>query len=662
MLGKSRLPFSRAHGIRLMPWAAACLVACQTPTNLDDSPTAEGLFIMSGPVSVATPGDSLVLTAAIRDPLPKPVGQVDWSSSSREVATVDSAGVVRITGMGVAVVTAAYAAYSASTTVYATQAGAHSITVEPATAVVETGESLKFTATVRGPAGEELTDLPAVWVSSDTTVAVVEEGRVRALSPGETTVTAIAGGKVGVASLTVGSSDQEEGQTLQRFAAFPGVEGYGAETLTRCARFDVQVLKVTNTASSGAGSFQAALDAADDDRLTVVVFETGGTIRGGYQVERSCLYVAGQTAPGGGIQLHNVHGAAAFSVARSGVRDLVVRYLRFRSSKGEGGSQDAVSIRGGQRMVFDHTSAQFGNDEVFSIGAVAIRGTSIFDVTVSNTLIAGGLTPHSTGSLIFSPVQNPDITVSDLSFYGNLWAHSTHRNPTVARVGRLQLINTVAYNWAGNVGKLEDTTLDVVGNTFKAGPWTYVDGRADRIFQHDTVTALSLVYFEGNALDPHNATVAADQRELLKYVDGGPRLPDEAFSSVPLTDPDTPVTVRPAAEAYQSVVDQVGASRRLTCRGDWVGARDALDERIVNDVRQGTGPASVEELDQPEDLGGVPTLATGTPCSDGDGDGMPDAFEDRYGLDADDPADASRDPDGDGYVNIEEYVNGTRPN
>jgi len=40
---------------------------------------------------------------------------------------------------------------------------------------------------------------------------------------------------------------------------------------------------------------------------------------------------------------------------------------------------------------------------------------------------------------------------------------------------------------------------------------------------------------------------------------------------------------------------------------------------------------------------------------------MPDAWEIRYGLDASNAKDSSTDNDGDGYTNIEEYLNGTYP-
>ena len=40
---------------------------------------------------------------------------------------------------------------------------------------------------------------------------------------------------------------------------------------------------------------------------------------------------------------------------------------------------------------------------------------------------------------------------------------------------------------------------------------------------------------------------------------------------------------------------------------------------------------------------------------------MPDGWEDRYGLDRNDPNDASGDADTDGLSNLDEYLNGTEP-
>ena len=47
-----------------------------------------------------------------------------------------------------------------------------------------------------------------------------------------------------------------------------------------------------------------------------------------------------------------------------------------------------------------------------------------------------------------------------------------------------------------------------------------------------------------------------------------------------------------------------------------------------------------------------------TPYVDTDGDGMPDKWEVENGLNPNDPSDANKDCTGDGYTNIEKYING----
>ncbi len=46
---------------------------------------------------------------------------------------------------------------------------------------------------------------------------------------------------------------------------------------------------------------------------------------------------------------------------------------------------------------------------------------------------------------------------------------------------------------------------------------------------------------------------------------------------------------------------------------------------------------------------------------DEDGDGMPDAWEIKYGLNPLDPSDAAKDANGNGISNLQEYLNGTNP-
>ena len=108
--------------------------------------------------------------------------------------------------------------------------------------------------------------------------------------------------------------------------------------------------------------------------------------------------------------------------------------------------------------------------------------------------------------------------------------------------------------------------------------------------------------------------------------------------------------VRPysAQEAYAAVLASAGAC---------LPARDSVDSRIIDTVRQRTGTI----IDSQKDVGGWPVLESAPAPQDSDHDGMPDTWEMKYGLNPNDPSDANKDLNGDGYTNIEKYLNGIDP-
>jgi hypothetical protein len=113
--------------------------------------------------------------------------------------------------------------------------------------------------------------------------------------------------------------------------------------------------------------------------------------------------------------------------------------------------------------------------------------------------------------------------------------------------------------------------------------------------------------------------------------------------------------VLPAWEAYEDVLGDAGANRALDADGSWREATDEVDRRVVQQVRDGTG----RMIDSPEEVGGWPIYGGGEPYPDEDGDGMSDEWEiRRFGtLERDGRGDAN----GDGYTDLEEFLNGADP-
>ena len=75
-------------------------------------------------------------------------------------------------------------------------------------------------------------------------------------------------------------------------------------------------------------------------------------------------------------------------------------------------------------------------------------------------------------------------------------------------------------------------------------------------------------------------------------------------------------------------------------------------------MKKGIGTFGVNGIiNSPDDVGGWPVLKTGKAPLDSDGDGMPDAWERRHGLNPDDPLDAAAYTQDGKYTNIEVYLN-----
>ena len=103
-----------------------------------------------------------------------------------------------------------------------------------------------------------------------------------------------------------------------------------------------------------------------------------------------------------------------------------------------------------------------------------------------------------------------------------------------------------------------------------------------------------------------------------------------------------------AADAYATVLNLAGASL----------SRDDVDTRIVNDVKKGTADKGNKGIiDSQTQVGGWPEYR-GERVKDSDSDGMPDWFEDQFGLSKSNKNDANAvtlDKYG-RYTNLEMYL------
>ena len=230
----------------------------------------------------------------------------------------------------------------------------------------------------------------------------------------------------------------------------------------------------------------------------------------------------------------------------------------------------------------------------------------------------------------------------------------------------MEVINNLVYNWKSGPARVsrDKNIVHWINNYFRLGPGYRGEvSRRDTFRFSDTPHAESAYYLSGNV----RHSVYAEKppvAEIEWNVVNGDISP---ISGIPAT-PEQPQG-QPGALLFTPSnirVDTAMAARDrvLTYAGALHPQRDIVDERVVQDVINGSG----EIIDRPEarvgpgdprfDGDGYPLLAQGVAPVDSDADGLPDAWEaSRPSLDPHDVSDAQQDPDQDGYTHLEAYLN-----
>jgi hypothetical protein len=435
--------------------------------------------------------------------------------------------------------------------------------------------------------------------------------------------------------------------------AFPGAEGFGKYTTGGRGG---KVFIVTNLNDDGEGSFRKAATARGP---RIIVFAVSGTIHLLSPLNiRGDVTIAGQTAPGDGICI-------ADQPVSLGGDNIIIRYMRFRlgdryQNKGAvhgSGHDDALSSIGRKNIIIDHCSLSWSTDEVISV----YNGDS---TTLQWNIIAEPLNysyHFETGDSDYENHGYGGIWGGrHFSAYFNLFAHCLSRNPRFAGTRSIneELVdyrNNVIYNWGNNnIYGGEGGSYNIVSNYFKYGPSTSKNVRfriVNPSRQQNPPIGFGKYFVQGNYVDGDAETTADNYRGIHMGNKGSEADKKEAVVRQPF--PAEFMDTRPAEEAYQLVLQTAGASLR----------RDTLDERIINDVKKRTGKIIDVQGGYPHGTSyeisrhAWPQLNSLPPPKDSDGDGMPDEWEIKNGLNPNDAGDASKKSLHKFYTNIEVYIN-----
>lgn len=439
--------------------------------------------------------------------------------------------------------------------------------------------------------------------------------------------------------------------TWSMIPAFPFAEGFGS--LTPGGRYnpitgqDGTVIKVTTLNDSGPGSLREAINTKGP---RIIVFEVSGIIELQQElaITEPFVTIAGQTAPGDGICLKNY----GMTIMASNV---VIRFIRSRPGdvvEENADNIDSLAIiglvpRDTFNVIIDHCSLSWSQDETFS------TWYSVHDITIQWCILSEGLNrafhpkeTHSMGILVGDGGDN-------VTLHHNLDAHHIWRNPLLTG-GSLDYFNNIHYNFERGM-ELDyqhsfPLRLNIVGNKWIPGPNTTLEFMPTIIIYQDIPNVGAPKIFLNDNQGPKEGNIAdwAYDYDLIgptwEYLQGTEKDEFIAYYSVNQIFPERPhVTIQPRDEAFEDILQLAGASL----------IRDDTDLRIIDDVVYHTGKA----IDSVNEVGGWSSYEQTEVPLDSDGDGIPDSWENDNGLNYLDSSDNWNDEDGNGYVEIEEYIN-----
>ena len=456
-----------------------------------------------------------------------------------------------------------------------------------------------------------------------------------------------------------------------RHLAFPGAEGYGKYAIGGRGG---TVYHVTNLEDNGddenpiEGSFRYGIKKISGPRT--IVFDVSGEIHLRSRLTCGDKYVtiAGQTAPGAGIMLRG----APFGMASDGI----TRFIRNRrghisSEDPDNIGLDGLGMAGNDHSIMDHCSISWTIDEAFS--SRGGKSLTLQHTLISEALNIAGHPNYGDGKAhgFAATIGGGEMGGICGSYHHNLLAHCEGRNWSISGGldgsgyydGHHDIYNNVVYNWGGRATDGGTHEMNFVNNYYKMGPATS-QSTLMNLQLEGTGKGTQSVYVSGNIRqEKNNGKLTEDKRgTTYKYSTSGGQVVDwDPLPTQPFAFFNPEGNAETAQAAFKNVLSDAGCTLPLF---------DNHDKRMVKETLTGTtstvGSRSGKKglIDSEEDNGcegfdldklGITTESRPAEW-DTDQDGMPNWFEELKGTDPYN-ADNNEDPDGDGYTNLEDYLN-----
>lgn len=362
--------------------------------------------------------------------------------------------------------------------------------------------------------------------------------------------------------------------------------------------------------------------------------------------------VFGQSAPLGGITITK----GTFRLEEAS--NLIFRYFRSRPVFSKDGSTingiddgytSAFLFQGADKVILDHVSGSFAHAKVtnfFGNGKPNLR-----NITISRSLFAEGQTTVQLG-------VNPGLDTGqcdNISFNYNLLGDASNRTPNMHYNGYGEVINNLIH--AGS-SRLSRVYYDLKFNHINNYYLNHENELLEMQHQEVGVGVIPKIYTVGNiylSSKPGGSflfgTPGEDNTIIWSESDGTTPLGPQYFTSTINTiTVDNPTPIISATEAKATVLNDVGANKYLDDNGDVQQYIDPFDQKVINNVINDIREYGFTNWVLPV----IPTNSR--PSSyDTDNDGMADAWEVKEFGDL--TQGYGGDFDGDGYENIEQYMN-----